>query len=204
MVHPPRYLRLAYPGAVWNIPTQEKVLYLTFDDGPVPEVTLKVLELLKSYEAKATFFCIGDNVRKHPDVYARVLQDGHTVGNHTFHHYNAWKTDRRTFLNDTQAAAQIIDSKLFRPPYGKLTPLTLMGIRKNYRIIMWDVISCDFDINVPKEQVWTNVRDHAKPGSIVVFHDSLKASVNMFHALEKTLEHFAQDGFSFQSLEPFS
>ncbi len=201
MVRPPLLLRFLYPGVKWHFPRKDKVLYLTFDDGPVPEVTPHVLELLDQYNAKATFFCIGDNVRKHPDVYASLLAKGHTIGNHTYHHYNSWKVSTKTFLDDTAAAKQYINSTLFRPPYGKLTPGTLFGLRNAYKIIMWDVISCDFDSTVPKETVYNNVIQFAKEGSIVVFHDSLKASENMLYALPKVLEHFSKLEFRFEKIE---
>lgn len=201
MVRPPRYLRFLYPGVTWHLPTSEKVLYLTFDDGPVPEVTPQVLDLLEKYKAKATFFCIGDNVRKSPDLFERICSAGHQVGNHTYHHYNAWKVNRHVFLDDVAAAKKLIPSNLFRPPYGKLTPLTLLALRKTYQIIMWDVISCDFDVRVRPEMVLQNVLDFSGPGSIIVFHDSIKAAPNMLYALPKVLEHFSREGYTFRALE---
>lgn len=200
MVSPPFLLRLAYPGVTWNFSRKEKVLYLTFDDGPIPEVTPKVLTLLDQYNAKATFFCIGDNVKKHPDVYASLLDNGHTTGNHTFHHYNSWKVTTKIFLADVDDAKKQINSTLFRPPYGKLTPQTLFRLRNNYKIIMWDLISCDFDVTVDKEIVYKNVITHAREGSIIVFHDSIKASENMLYALPKVLEYFSKKGFRFEKI----
>ena len=200
MVSPPFLLRLAYPGVTWHQSRKEKVLYLTFDDGPIPEVTPKVLALLEQYNAKATFFCIGDNVKKHPDVYASLLVHGHATGNHTFHHYNSWNVSAKYFLKDVEDAKQLIASNLFRPPYGKLTPATLFHLHRNYKIIMWDVISCDFDVTVSKETVYNNVITHAREGSIIVFHDSLKASENMLYALPKVLQYFSERGFKFEKL----
>ena len=141
MVRPPTYFRFLYPGAVWNKPTNEKILYLTFDDGPTPEVTSSVLDLLSSHQAKATFFCIGENVEKHPALYNRIKAEGHSIGNHTHTHPNSWKVNSDFYLNDVEEARKVINSNLFRPPYGKLTPRTIFSLRNKYQIIMWDVIS---------------------------------------------------------------
>jgi peptidoglycan/xylan/chitin deacetylase (PgdA/CDA1 family) len=200
MVRPPTYLRFLYPGVVWNKPTNEKILYLTFDDGPTPEVTTAVLDLLYSYQAKATFFCIGENVKKHPTLYNRIIEEGHTIGNHTHTHPNAWKVNGDFYLNDVEEARKVIDSNLFRPPYGKLTPRTLFALRKKFRIIMWDVISCDFDEKVSAEQVEKNVIDHATNGSIIVFHDSVKAAPRMLKVLPTLLKYFTEAGYSFLKL----
>ena len=200
MVRPPTYLRFLYPGVVWNKPTNEKILYLTFDDGPTPEVTSSVLDLLSSYQAKATFFCIGENVEKHPALYNRIKAEGHSIGNHTHTHPNSWKVSSDFFLNDVEEASKVIDSTLFRPPYGKLTPRTLFALRKMYKIIMWDVISCDFDEKVSAEQVEKNVIENATNGSIIVFHDSVKAAPRMLEVLPKILKHFTESGYSFLKL----
>jgi peptidoglycan/xylan/chitin deacetylase (PgdA/CDA1 family) len=201
MVRPPLYLRRLYPGVTWSYPCAEKVLYLTFDDGPIPEVTPQVLSLLKSYNAQATFFCIGENVEKHPDVYKQVQEAGHRIGNHTYHHYNSWKVRYRDFIKDVDKAQRFIQSDLFRPPYGKLTARTLYMLRKQYRIIMWDVISCDFDTKVSKEDVLQNVLTHAENGSIIVFHDSIKASKNMLYALPEVLKYFSEKGYVFRKID---
>jgi len=204
MVRPPLLVRFLYPGVVWNLPTKEKIVYLTFDDGPAPEVTPKVLEMLKQYNAKATFFCIGENVKKNPEVYKSILQNGHTIGNHTFHHYNNWKVKSSLYLKDVEEASKYIDSKLFRPPYGKLKQQTLFVLKKKYRIILWNVISYDFDKNISKETVYNNVIRHTKKGSIIVFHDSIKASENMLYALPKVLEYYSEKGFKFEVIGNFS
>ena len=200
MVRPPTYLRFLYPGVVWNKPTNEKILYLTFDDGPTPEVTSSVLDLLAFYKAKATFFCIGENVKKYPTLYNRIKIEGHSIGNHTNTHPNSWKVKYDFFLNDVEEARKVIDSTLFRPPYGKLTPRTLFALRKMYKIIMWDVISCDFDEKVSAEQVEKNVIEYAANGSIIVFHDSVKAAPRMLEVLPKILKHFTESGYSFLKL----
>jgi peptidoglycan/xylan/chitin deacetylase (PgdA/CDA1 family) len=201
MVKPPQYLKWLYPGVTWNIKTTEKVLYLTFDDGPIPEVTPLVLDLLKQFDAKATFFCIGDNVQKHPPLFNDVLNAGHGIGNHTFHHYNAWKVPQQTFMDDVEDAKKVIESNLFRPPYGKLTPMHIRKLKRDFKIIMWDVISCDFDTKVNKEIVYQNVVNNATNGSIIVFHDSLKAAPNLLYALPKVLHYFSDRGYKFESLD---
>ena len=200
MVRPPTYLRFLYPGVVWNLPTKEKILYLTFDDGPTPEVTSKVLDLLNEYQAKATFFCIGANVEKHPTLYNRIKEEGHSIGNHTHTHPNSWKTNYNTFMMDVAAADRVIDTDLFRPPYGKLTPRTLVALRKKYRIIMWDVISGDFDENVSAAQVAKNVIENTMNGSIIVFHDSLKAAPRMLEVLPKVLRYYDERGYQFHGI----
>ena len=200
MVRPPTYLRFLYPGVVWNKPTNEKILYLTFDDGPTPEVTSSVLDLLSSHQAKATFFCIGENVEKHPALYNRIKAEGHLIGNHTHTHPNSWKVNSDFFLNDVEEASKVINSTLFRPPYGKLTPRTLFSLRNKYQIIMWDVISGDFDEKVSAEQVQRNVIENATNGSIIVFHDSVKAAPRMLEVLPKILKRFTESGYSFLKL----
>jgi peptidoglycan/xylan/chitin deacetylase (PgdA/CDA1 family) len=192
------WMKWLYPGVIWNFSRQEKVLYLTFDDGPVPEVTPRVLDILQQYNAVATFFSIGDNVRKHPDVFRQVKAAGHRTGNHSFHHYNSWKVSAAEYIHDVEKAAEVIESDLFRPPYGKLTPRTLLHLGKKYRVIMWDVISCDFDTKVSAEQVCQNVIGNAGPGSVVVFHDSLKAAPTMLEALPKVLDYFKKEGYVFR------
>jgi peptidoglycan/xylan/chitin deacetylase (PgdA/CDA1 family) len=200
MVRPPTYLRFLYPGVVWNKPTNEKILYLTFDDGPTPEVTSSVLDLLSLHNAKATFFCIGENVKKHPTLYNRIKAEGHAIGNHTNTHPNSWKVKYDFYLKDVEEARKVIDSNLFRPPYGKLTPRTLFALRNKYQIIMWDVISCDFDERISAEQVERNVIDNVSNGSIIVFHDSVKAAPRMLEVLPAILKHYTELGFSFLKL----
>jgi peptidoglycan/xylan/chitin deacetylase (PgdA/CDA1 family) len=200
MVRPPTYLRFFYPGVVWNKPTNEKILYLTFDDGPTPEVTSSVLDHLSLHNAKATFFCIGENVKKHPTLYNRIKAEGHAIGNHTNTHPNSWKVKYDFYLEDVEEARKVIDSNLFRPPYGKLTPRTLFALRNKYQIIMWDVISCDFDERVSAEQVEKNVLENATNGSIIVFHDSVKAAPRMLEVLPAILKHYTELGFSFLKL----
>jgi peptidoglycan-N-acetylglucosamine deacetylase len=192
------WMKWLYPGVVWNFSRREKVLYLTFDDGPIPDVTPKVLDILARYNAPATFFSIGDNVRKHPDIFRQIQTAGHRIGNHSFHHYNSWKVTATDYIHDVEFATSVIDSDLFRPPYGKLTPRTLWYLRKKFRVVMWDVISCDFDTKVSAEQVYQNVIENVGPGSVVVFHDSLKAAPSMLVALPKVLDYFKKEGYVFR------
>lgn len=193
-----RFVKWLFPEYIWSIPTHDKMVYLTFDDGPVPEITPWVLDQLDAYQVKATFFCIGDNVRKHPEIYEEVIRRGHAIGNHTFNHLNGWKTATSTYIENTikwedYAATQ---SFLFRPPYGKIKRIQAQKLmQKGYKIIMWDVLSADFDASVAPEKCLSNVVNHLEPGSIVVFHDSVKAFKNIQYALPKTLQYLKENGF---------
>ena len=200
LVKSPRLLQALAPSLTWHIPTDEKVLYLTFDDGPIPGVTPFVLAELRRFGAQATFFCVGDNVRKHPDVFAQILAEGHTVGNHTFNHLNGWKTPLAPYLENVAACAQLVGSQLFRPPYGRLRRAQRKALEGQYRIVMWDVLSGDFDLNISGETCLENVLQNALPGSIIVMHDSLKAEPRLRFALPRVLEHFAGQGYAFEAL----
>jgi len=185
----------------WHFHSEEKVLYLTFDDGPIPEVTDFVLEQLKEYNAKATFFCIGKNVKKNPAIYSRIIAEKHAVGNHTYSHLKGWKVKTSKYLENVAKAHTYVDSKLFRPPYGKIKKKQAKALlKKGYHIIMWDVLSADFDSKITKEKCWENVKLNTKKGSIIVFHDSLKARENMEFVLPKVLEHFTKEGYSFKGI----
>lgn len=198
----PSVLSTLFPSYVWNIKTDEKVIYLTFDDGPVPEVTGHVLEILKAYNAKATFFCIGKNVEKHPALFRRLHDEGHAIGNHTFNHIKGWNSDDAVYLDDIQQADELIDSRLFRPPYGRIKPQQAKQLQQlGYKVIMWDVISYDWDKKLSKEKVLENITNNTKEGSIIVFHDSNKAAKNMLYALPKTLSYFSELGFRFETLD---
>lgn len=185
------------------MPGDSNRLYLSFDDGPHPEITPFVLDTLKKYNAKATFFCIGKNVEKYPDVYRRILDDGHRVGNHTMSHMNSKKTEERIWLEDVKAASKWIDSDLFRPPYGRISRFqekVLREAKPGYRTIMWTVLSGDFDQKLKAEECWQIVKRKSKAGSIIVFHDSDKAWQRLKDCLPKTLEHFANQGFIFDPI----
>lgn len=200
LVKTPQFIQRHFPNFIWKAPTQEPVLFLTFDDGPVPEVTPWVLEQLEQYNAQATFFCVGDNVRKHEGVFKDVLAAGHTIGNHTYSHLNAWNTDNLDYFHDVRRCASLTRSALFRPPYGRLKPKQAQFLQRHYRIVMWDVLSGDFDAQITPEQCLQNVIRNAGPGSIVVFHDSIKANERMRYALPKVLEHFSNLGYRFAAL----
>jgi peptidoglycan-N-acetylglucosamine deacetylase len=188
---------------IWNIPTTAKELYLSFDDGPHETATPFVLEQLKEYNAKATFFCLGKNVKTYPKIYERMLDEGHAPGNHTFNHLDGWKTKNSTYTDDIAEAAKYIDSKLFRPPYGKISPLVAKLLRNkfNYKIIMWHILSGDFDVKISPQKCLENVLLNAAQGSIIVFHDSTKAFERMQFALPKVLKYFTDKGYSFKSLK---
>ena len=187
---------------IWEFPTKEKELYLTFDDGPHETATPFILHQLKQYNAKATFFCLGKNVQLYPKIYERILDEGHTVGNHTFDHANGWQAKNEEYVNSITEAAKYIDSKLFRPPYGKISPFVSKLIRKKlgFKIIMWNVLSADFDENISPQKCAENVLLYSKPGSIIVFHDSTKAWDRMNYSLPKILTHFTKQGFSFKAI----
>ncbi|ULQ54960.1 polysaccharide deacetylase family protein [Flavihumibacter rivuli] len=196
-----RLLRMLYPGLHWKVKTGEKKLYLTFDDGPHPAITSYVLDLLKQYHARASFFCIGKNVVANPDVYARILEDGHAVGNHTMNHRNGWKTDHEDYFDNIRQASAIIDSRMFRPPYGRIRRFQANALKSNgWEIVMWSLLSGDFDITLSPPKCWDLVRKHAGPGSIIVFHDSEKAYDRLAYALPRTLETFSQQGYTFEKL----
>lgn len=185
-------IRKVLPQLLWQYASTDSV-YLTFDDGPVPEATPYVLEALAEYGAKATFFCVGDNVRKYPMLYQQIIEEGHAVGNHTYHHKNGWKTDTSQYLQDVAAAASVIDSPYFRPPYGKLRPTQMKMLAKDYSIVMWDVLSGDYDPKRTPEQCLQTVVQYSKPGSIIVFHDSVKAIATLKIVLPQVLQAFADN-----------
>ena len=198
---PPFLLRLLTFGSVyWRIPVKEKCVYLTFDDGPIPEVTPWVLETLAAYNAKATFFCVGENVSNYPEIYKQILDAGHRTGNHSFHHIKAWNTPKRSYLKDVSMANELIDSRLFRPPHGQLTLALIQALRKNFSIVLWSVLAYDFDQSLTPERCLAILIRYTRPGAIIVFHDSLKAEPRMKYALPKFLEHLHSKGFVFRSL----
>jgi peptidoglycan-N-acetylglucosamine deacetylase len=204
-VKTPWWLKKFYSQRLWNVNTQEKIIYLTFDDGPNPKATPFVLDQLKKYNAKATFFCIGENVITYPHIYTRIIDEGHKVGNHTHHHLNGWKTNSDIYLHDVAEAARYIDSSLFRPPYGRMGSFQAKNINKalkvpRAKIIMWTVLSGDFDTDITKEKCLQNVIVHARPGSIIVFHDSEKAFPRLEYALPGVLKFFSEKGYVFENL----
>jgi peptidoglycan/xylan/chitin deacetylase (PgdA/CDA1 family) len=207
LVKTPWWLKKWYGGLVWDLPqkTGDDVLYLTFDDGPHPVATPFVLDELRRHGARATFFCIGKNVREQPLIYRRILEDGHRVGNHTQNHLNGWKSSDADYIHDIGQAARYIDSSLFRPPYGRISAFQASLLRRapfRYDIIMWDVLSADFDRSLSPEKCARNVIRHARPGSIIVFHDSEKAYPRLKVALPAVLAHFGERGYRFEGILP--
>ena len=200
LVTAPWYLRMFWPSFTWRVKTTEKVLYLTFDDGPHPVATPFVLDELKKANAKATFFCIGKNVLENPGIYQRILSEGHRTGNHTHHHLNGWSSSAATYLQSVKQAAAHIESDLFRPPYGRIRPSQSRSLKRDYRIVMWSVLSGDFDTQLDGARCGQHVIRNGKPGSIVVFHDSEKAFPRLMEALPAVLHHFSRKGYRFESL----
>lgn len=209
LITTPWWLRAFYPSFRWSYETNNKELYLTFDDGPHPEATPFLLDELKKYNAKATFFCIGKNVVAHPDIYQRIIDDGHRTGNHTFNHLNGWKTDNKTYIDNVFEAAKFIDSDLFRPPYGRISKFQAKLLQKQrqitfpaspLKIIMWSVLSGDFDTNLSPEKCLNNVILNAKPGAVIVFHDSAKAWERLQYAVPRVLEYFSERGYAFKAI----
>ncbi len=200
-VRPPFLLKKIYQDCVWDIPTKEKVIYLTFDDGPIPIVTPWVLETLKKYNAKATFFCIGENVRKHNSIFQQVIAAGHTIGNHTYNHRNGWKVADDQYFNNVKRGTRFIPSKLFRPPYGKIKRSQSKVLHHDYSIIMWNVLCGDFDKSTSKEDCLRNAVKYTNEGSIIVFHDSLKAAENLYHVLPIFLRFFSLRGYRFEAIQ---
>ena len=200
IVRTPKFAQYLFSKLIWRL-METKTVYLTFDDGPIPEATPWVLDQLQEYNAKATFFCVGENVRKYPKIYQRILDEGHTVGNHTYNHLNAWKTKKHTYLSNVEKASEGINSKLFRPPYGKLTPALSKKIAEDYDIIMWDVLSGDFDSNISAEKCLSNVKKNAREGSIIVFHDSIKAIDKLKIVLPQVLAYFSDQGIEMKAID---
>jgi peptidoglycan/xylan/chitin deacetylase (PgdA/CDA1 family) len=203
-----RLIKRVFSDYIWDIPSLEKKVYLTFDDGPTPEITAWVLNQLKEYNAKATFFCIGDNIKKHPEIFNMLITEGHNIGNHTFNHYNGWKTKTPIYIENVLSCEETIrqlttDNRqlLFRPPYGKIKNSQAKSIlASGYKIIMWDVLSADFDTKVDPEKCLENVLKNINPGSIIVFHDSLKSFKNLEYALPRTLEFLKKNQYKCEGI----
>lgn len=205
------FIQKIFSSFVWHIPTSKKIVYLTFDDGPTPDVTPWTLEILKKYNAKATFFCIGQNIAENPELYRQLQRQGHSIGNHTYNHVNGWHSATENYIKNVNLCSETMaqyketeesNDKLFRPPYGKLKWQQLKILKeRGYKIIMWDILSADFDTTISPEKCAENVIKNIRPGSIIIFHDSLKASVNLKHALPKTLAYLQENGYEMQALK---
>lgn len=199
-VKTPSFFKRLFPSITWDINTDGKLLYLTFDDGPVEGVTNWVLDILKQYNAKATFFCVGDNITKHPHIYKRIIDEGNSVGNHTHNHLKGLNTKDNLYLENIDEADSLINSKLFRPPHGLMKLSQFYKIKKDKKIILWDVLSADFDNSISPEKCYNNVIKNATNGSIIVFHDSMKAEERLKYSLPKVLKHFTDKGYKFKAI----
>lgn len=199
-------MKMAFPERIWSVQTEKKEIYLTFDDGPTPEITEWILDQLAKYKAKATFFCIGKNVIQHPEIFKRCLNEGHSIGNHLYEHENGWKTPTTDYLDSVEKTDQIflkynVKTHLLRPPYGKISQKQAVRLtNEHYKLIMWNVLSKDYDKNITPKKCLDNSIKNLQKGSIVVFHDSVKASTNMQYALPRLLEKCSKDGFAFSAL----
>ncbi len=199
-VKTPAFANLFYPGLIWRIKDTQKNIYLTFDDGPDEKVTPAVLSLLDKYQAKATFFCVGEKVKQNPEIYNSIIEKGHQTGNHSYNHLKGNKSSVTDYLNNVKKAAALIQSTLFRPPYGKISPYQIKQLRKDYKIIMWSVLPGDFERKISKEEVLSRSIKYTKNGSIIVLHDNSKFYDKMMFALEGVLEHFQKKGYKFKAI----
>ncbi|MCF8225513.1 MAG: polysaccharide deacetylase family protein [Bacteroidales bacterium] len=197
----PGLLACSFKNLTWELPAEGKKVFLTFDDGPTPEVTEWVLEQLEQFGAKATFFCLGNNVEKHPAIFSKILAGGHAVGNHSYSHIKGFRYSAGNYLANVDHAAEIIGTDLFRPPYGRIRPGQIRVLKKRYRIIMWTVLSVDYNRKISGRQVVKNVVCNVRPGSIIVFHDSIKASENLYHALPEVLKFLKEKGYEMSSIK---
>ncbi|MCF8230960.1 MAG: polysaccharide deacetylase family protein [Bacteroidales bacterium] len=193
--------KLIYPTLIWEIPTSRDEIFLTFDDGPSPGITEKALDILDQFDAKATFFLVGDKASQYPELVDEIIKRGHKTGNHTYHHLKGWGTDDEVYFEDIAKTDTLLHTKLFRPPHGKISRSQIAFLENKYHIIMWTVLSADFDTSIKAERCAHNVIHNTDKGSIIIFHDSPKASERMLYALPKTLENFRAKGYAFKSIE---
>jgi len=200
----PEILKNIFPDIIWKInnytQVHNKIVYLTFDDGPAPEITEYVLELLNIYNAKATFFVVGNNVIKYPEIFNKIIENKHSIGNHTFNHLNGWKTQNEIYFEDIIRCNELINSNLFRPPHGKLKISQYNHLKNHYKIILWSIISYDFDEKLSWKECFSNVIKHIEPGSIIVFHDSLKASKRLLFLLPELLKLLSEMEYQFDKI----
>ena len=198
---PPQFVRQLYPGACWRMNVSERAVYLTFDDGPIPEVTPWVLDVLDRYRIKATFFMVGDNVRKHPEVYRMVVERGHRIGNHTYHHLKGFGLSADSYVANVEEANRLVESDLFRPPHGLMRMSQYHALRGRYRIVMWDLVTRDYNPKLTGDEVLGKVKRYARNGSIITFHDSLRATHNLYYALPRAIEWLLAEGYEFKIFE---
>ncbi len=200
--HIPRIFQKLFPSLIWQVPTTEKVIYLTFDDGPTTELTSWITKTLSSYQAKGTFFCVGDNLQKHPEYLLKLLEAGHTVANHSFNHLKGWNTPLQEYITNVEKCETLTKNKIFRPPYGRIRLSQIKALKNlNYKIIMWDIMSYDFDPNLDVNLSYQKIIAHTKPGSILVFHDNIKAEHTLKYLLPKIMDYFQSQGYLFKAIQ---
>ena len=198
---PPKLLRKLLPQCYWNLPNKENKIYLTFDDGPTPEVLPFILKILDQYKVPATFFCVGDNLSKHPNLADEMLKRNHVIANHTYNHISGWKVKNKTYFENIEKVDEVYKSNLFRPPYGRIRKSQAIHLSKKYKLIMWDVLSYDYDKRIEPETCYRNVIDTTKSGSLIVFHDNPKAYQNLQYALPNSIAFLLQKGFVFDTIK---
>ena len=199
-VRPIFILNYIYPKAIWRKEKEKNNIYLTFDDGPIPEITPWILDCLKEYQVKATFFCVGENIKKHPEIFDRILDEGHAVGNHTYNHLRGWDSEDQIYFQNIEKCEKLTNSRLFRPPYGRAKKSQMKVLAQDYKIIMWDVLTGDYDPKISPEQCYKNCVNYTRNGSIIVFHDNIKAINNVKYALPKSIEQLLRKGYRFKTL----
>ena len=200
LIKSPKILQRLFDDFLWKIETNEKVIYLTFDDGPHHVITPWIIDLMNQYNAKGTFFLIGDAVKRNPELYQLYKTNGHQIGNHTYRHINGLRSRKKNYLEEIAQCAEFVDSSLFRPPYGQINLRSIREIKKKYKVVMWDVLSWDFDNETSSEICLSNVIKYTKEGSIVVFHENEKSMKNIMYALPKVLDHFTKLGYQFKAI----
>jgi peptidoglycan/xylan/chitin deacetylase (PgdA/CDA1 family) len=200
LVRPPQLLRSLYKGSLWRMDKKEAIIYLTFDDGPIPELTPWVLDILKEYDVKATFFCVGDNIAKNPTIFDRILEEGHQIGNHTYNHVKGWELTNANYLDNVEKCQILTKTNLFRPPYGRIKKNQFKAINKDYKVVFWDVLSYDYDKMTSPKKCLDNSIKYTRNGSVIVFHDNIKAQKNLKFALPQYIEHFLKLNYKFAVL----
>ena len=198
----PNWVQKLIPSALWHFPRHEKVLYLSFDDGPSPELTSWILETLDQWQAKATFFCVGENIDKYPHLYREITLRGHTIGNHSYNHLNGWTTSNKQYFQNVARNAEQTGARLYRPPYGKLKPSQINYLKKHYQLVYWDVLSGDFDVELSPDDCLQNILRHSRGGSIVVLHDNSKSAKTVNYVLPRLLEYYIERGWELRKIDP--
>jgi peptidoglycan-N-acetylglucosamine deacetylase len=201
LIQPNKFIKWIYNDAIWRVKTEEKKIYLTFDDGPIPKITPWVIDILKSFNIKATFFCVGENISKNPDIYKAIVAEKHSIGNHCYNHLNGWETNNSTYFNNVEECNKLINSNLYRPPYGRMKQSQYAHLKNKYNIIMWDVLSGDYRVDITPEACLKRTIENTREGSIVVFHENEKSKQNMCYTLPRYIEYYLKQGWIFDALE---